>query len=72
MAEGSTEAEIIRTTAEVLPGNSGGPLLDTTGEVTGVAFALDTINNDTLALPVSRLNRAIAGDSLEAGKPCRR
>lgn len=63
---------IIQTTAEVRPGNSGGPLVDAYGRVSGVVFAVDTSNGDALAIPVSRL-RAVLRDARAFGPvvaPC--
>jgi S1-C subfamily serine protease len=50
---------VVRTSAEVEPGNSGGPLVNTRGEVVGVVFAIDLVNNDSLAIPVSTLRQAL-------------
>jgi len=45
----------IRVSAEVLPGNSGGPLVDADGQVIGVIFALTGPGGDGLAVPVDVL-----------------
>jgi S1-C subfamily serine protease len=45
----------IRVSAEVLPGNSGGPLVDVDGRVIGVIFALTGPGGDGLAVPVDVL-----------------
>jgi S1-C subfamily serine protease len=45
----------IRVSAEVLPGNSGGPLVDAEGRVIGVIFALSGPGGDGLAVPVDVL-----------------
>jgi S1-C subfamily serine protease len=68
--EGSTSARVIRSTSPILPGNSGGPLIDTHGDVTGVVFAIDLDNGDTLALPMRRAQQALASHSLRPGRPC--
>ena len=45
----------IRVDAQVLPGNSGGPLIDAEGQVIGVIFALTGPDGDGLAVPVDVL-----------------
>jgi S1-C subfamily serine protease len=45
----------IRVSAEVRPGNSGGPLVDAEGRVIGVIFALTGPRGDGLAVPVDVL-----------------
>ena len=52
--------EVIRTRAEADPGNSGGPLLNYQGKVTGLVFAVEYSNGWTLAVPVSELERALS------------
>lgn len=44
------QGKVIRMTADVQPGNSGGPLLDVNGMVVGVVFAQDTRNGLNLAI----------------------
>ena len=48
--------EIIRSTAGIEPGNSGGPLLDTNGDLVGVVFAIDRRNGLSLAISADRLD----------------
>lgn len=60
--------DLIQVTSEALPGNSGGPLLDTQGKVVGVIVALDFSANLSLAIPVSTLKRFLA-DLPPATKP---
>ena len=68
---GSSGSFVWRTTAEILPGDSGGPMLDKHGSVIGVMFALDLIQGYTLAIPVSRLNAILQDTTLTSeGKPC--
>lgn len=68
--EGSTSARVIRTTSSVLPGNSGGPLVNTDGEATGVVFAIDLDKGDTFALPMGRVQQAVTSHALREGHPC--
>ena len=48
--------EIIRSTAGIEPGNSGGPLLDANGDLVGVVFAIDNRNGLSLAISADRLD----------------
>jgi len=48
--------KVIRMTAGVQPGNSGGPLLDDEGRVVGIVFAMDTRNGLALAISAERLD----------------
>jgi S1-C subfamily serine protease len=46
---------VMEVTNAVQHGNSGGPLLDSDGQVVGIVFAIDTTNNDGLVIPASTL-----------------
>ncbi|MCH9669148.1 MAG: trypsin-like peptidase domain-containing protein [Actinomycetia bacterium] len=50
---------LIRTRAEADPGNSGGPLLNSRGEVMGLVTAVEYDSGWTLAIPVSDLAQAL-------------
>jgi S1-C subfamily serine protease len=61
----------MRTTAQVRPGNSGGPVFDNKGRVVGVVFAYETDTGYGLAVPVSRLRPLLADRSAQAPvEPC--
>ncbi len=47
---------LVRISADVRPGNSGGPLLDRRGRVAGVVFALELDTGLGLAMPMSTVN----------------
>ena len=47
---------VLRISAEVRPGNSGGPLLDRRGRVAGVVFALELDTGFGLAMPMGTVN----------------
>ncbi|MCW2776483.1 MAG: peptidase and chymotrypsin/Hap [Frankiales bacterium] len=55
-----TPSEVLRSDVHIRPGNSGGPLLDSTGHVVGVVFAVELSGGDALALPVTRLRAVLA------------
>lgn len=60
--------DVLELSNRVEPGNSGSPLLDSAGDVVGVAFAIDTVNGDGLALPVSDV-RALSGGGTGDASP---
>lgn len=65
------EESVVVVSARVRPGNSGGPLLDAEGRLAGVVFALRTTDGAGLAIPASRLQRALSDDeAIEPVAPC--
>jgi S1-C subfamily serine protease len=48
---------VVRLTARVRPGNSGGPLLDRRGRVAGIVYAIERSTGFGLAIPVDTLRR---------------
>lgn len=61
---------IWRITAEVQPGNSGGPLLDERGRVAGIVYALERVTGLGLVIPMSTANELISQAGLEGIPPC--
>ena len=54
----------------VQPGNSGSPLLDASGRVVGVVFALETGTGHGLAMPLATLRSFLAQPPSAARLPC--
>lgn len=52
---------VIRISAAIRPGNSGGPLIDSHGRVLGVVFAVQIADGVALAIPASRLSADLPG-----------
>ena len=50
---------VLRLSAEIWPGNSGGPVLDDDGRVVGVVFAIERGTDYALAVPVSQLHELL-------------
>lgn len=58
--QGQTSRDVYAIQANVVPGNSGGPLVDLNGNVMGVVFAASTTTNDTgYALSIPQIMREI-------------
>jgi S1-C subfamily serine protease len=66
---GSGQAEI-EASVDILPGNSGGPLVDTHGQVVGVIRAIDLESGSALAIPAARVKDLLSGKSTQSGRPC--
>ena len=65
------DAPVLEISDPVQHGNSGSPLLDESGHVVGVVFALDTVTKDGLAMPVSSLSALLHGNGGDSSPlPC--
>ena len=56
-----TLGRIMRFTAPIEPGNSGGPLLAASGDVVGVVYATDRSSGESLAVPAASVRRLLEG-----------
>ena len=61
---------IVRLTSRVVPGNSGGPVLDSRGKVAGVVYAYELSTGFGLAIPVDTLRRLAREGGYEPIPPC--
>ena len=61
---------VVRLTARVRPGNSGGPLLDRRGRVAGIVYAIELKTGFGLAIPVDTLRRLARVGGFEDVPPC--
>lgn len=61
---------VVRITATIRPGNSGGPLLDKNGRVVGIVYAIETKTRLGLAIPIDTMRRLIRVGGFEDVPPC--
>lgn len=69
-SEFAVPGTIVRTTADVQPGNSGGPLLDASGRVAGVVFAIEIETGLSLAIPMATVDRLLASGGTRPVTDC--
>lgn len=53
---------VMRLSADVKPGNSGGPVLDERGDITGVVYAIELATRHALAIPASAVRALLEAD----------
>jgi S1-C subfamily serine protease len=61
---------VMRLTARVQKGNSGGPVLDRKGRIVGVVYALEVSTGFGLAIPVDTVRRLVEVGGFEDVPPC--
>jgi S1-C subfamily serine protease len=62
--------QLLKVSAEIHPGNSGGPLIDVSGHAAGVVFAIGLTDGRALSIPVSRLRSTLTEDLPELTTIC--
>lgn len=62
--------DVLRMTARVEPGNSGGPVLNASGDVVGIVFAIEIATRFALAIPVDTLKSLVARGGLQDVPAC--
>ena len=73
--QGNTQRDVYEIKANVIPGNSGGPLINTNGSVIGIVFAQSTVYNQvgyalTTKMPLQELQRAEVNQQVTSTGPC--
>ncbi len=61
---------VMRLSARVQPGNSGGPVLNSKGKIVAVVYAIEIATGYGLAIPVDTLRTLIRAGGYEAVPPC--
>jgi S1-C subfamily serine protease len=64
------EGPVMRLTATVRPGNSGGPVLDRKGHVVGIVYAIERATGFGLAVPVDTLRSLVRAGGFDDLPAC--
>jgi S1-C subfamily serine protease len=60
----------MRLTAEIHPGNSGGPVFDRRGRIGGIIYAIEIATGFGLAIPVDTLRSLVRAGGYQGVPPC--
>ncbi len=61
---------VMRITAQIQPGNSGGPVFDRRGRIGGIVYAIELATGFGLAIPVDTLRDLVRAGGYEHVPPC--
>lgn len=64
-------ATAITASMDILPGNSGGPLVNTDGELVGLIRAIDLVEGLAIAVPADRVSDLLNDEHTKLAPPCR-
>ena len=62
--------QLMEITNAIQPGNSGSPLLDASGKVVGIVFALSTLDHLGLVIPISTVESFLAAPGVNTEGDC--
>jgi S1-C subfamily serine protease len=62
--------EVVRLTAKIQPGNSGGPILDRRGRIVGIVYAVEKATGFGLAIPIDTSRRLVDAGGFQDVPPC--
>lgn len=71
LREPADASPVMRMTTDIVPGNSGGAVLDRTGALVGVVFGVETETGYGLAIPASAVRALLADGGAAPAPGCR-